>query len=398
MPAYLHVRMARTMRTVLFVIALFLPLASAANASMRPLPATQKKTLVTYLKKHGQSPEDYVISKFSDHDIVLIGEWHRIRHDPLLIQALIPRLYKAGVYNLGSEFANEEDQAAIDDLITSDVYDDTVARRVQFNEFVMWGFQEYEDLYRAAWMLNHSLPKGARRFRIVALSYQVRWDLLTENPTTEQRKLVWHKGDPDVHMGQVILREFVDKGEKALIYSGIHHAFTRYKQPDYDFEKQRLNTLVERRMGQVVYQKIGARAFTIFLHAPWASNKGDNAPPIYPVGGAIDQVMEQLPGRRIGFDLVGTPFGELQDPDSYYALGHENFRLSDFADGYIFQVPIKAYSGCTVDMHFITPENLEQAIAAIPNVRARNPKLKPEDLLKDMQRDADMRWRFRNIE
>ena len=69
-----------------------------------------KDELGPYLKVHWMPPEDYVVSKFQNHDIVFIGEWHRVRHDPLLIQALIRRIYQAGIHNLGMEFADHTDQ------------------------------------------------------------------------------------------------------------------------------------------------------------------------------------------------------------------------------------------------------------------------------------------------
>jgi hypothetical protein len=41
-----------------------------------------------YITTHYQTPEEYLISKFKDHDIVFLGEWHRISHDPELIRRL----------------------------------------------------------------------------------------------------------------------------------------------------------------------------------------------------------------------------------------------------------------------------------------------------------------------
>ena len=64
-----------------------------------PLPVLDSKLqaeLLGYLEKNFRTPEDYVLSKFKDHEIVFIGEYHRIRHDVLLIQHLIPLLYKSG--------------------------------------------------------------------------------------------------------------------------------------------------------------------------------------------------------------------------------------------------------------------------------------------------------------
>ena len=41
-----------------------------------------------------------------------------------------------------------------------------------------WGYKEYEDVYRTAWQLNHSLPPGAQRFRVVNLMYRPNWSAL----------------------------------------------------------------------------------------------------------------------------------------------------------------------------------------------------------------------------
>ena len=71
--------------------------------------AARVDTLQSYLAEHYQTPEDYVISKFADHDIVFLGERHRLKHDVALVQDLIPLLHDAGVYHLGIEFARWAD-------------------------------------------------------------------------------------------------------------------------------------------------------------------------------------------------------------------------------------------------------------------------------------------------
>ncbi|MFB0519372.1 MAG: hypothetical protein ACETWC_08850 [Acidobacteriota bacterium] len=209
------------------------------------------------------------MEKFSDHDIVFIGEYHRIKHDVELIQNLIPRLYEIGVRHLGIEFGCYEYQDKVDSLITADEYDEDLARWLMFKWSVTWGYQEYMDLYRKAWEMNKSLPKDAPRFRVVNMDYRPNWNLAEEEMTPELWKQVWHKGDRDQHMAQVILKEFVDKGQKALIYSGSHHALTHYYQPVYDYENKEFIRFNKNRMGSIIYNKIPNRVFHIFLHSPW---------------------------------------------------------------------------------------------------------------------------------
>lgn len=357
----------------------------------------EKAELSGYLKPHGMSPEDYVISKLRAYDVVFIGEYHRIKHDVELIHRLIPRLYQAGIYNLGIEFGCFEFQDQVDRLITAPEYDADLARQLMFQWDSSWGYIEYMDIYRKAWELNRSLPQGKPKFRVVGLNYKPDWAAMQEKMTPELWKKVWHKGDPDECMANVVLKEFVDKNLKALIYSGSHHAFTRYHQPVVDFEKKTVIRMNSKRMGNLVLEKIPDKVFNIFLHSPW-STKASFEQHNYPVAGVIDRVMGDFEAKRIGFDVSGSPFGEIRDPDTYYAYGYDAFTLGDFCDGYIFQKHFKDYEGCTADDQFITEKNLKEAILAIPNFAFRKFVKAPRDLLDAIKSDADMKRRFEDLQ
>ncbi len=185
---------------------------------MREITSEEKQELVQYLKTHWKTPEEYVVEKFSNYNIVFIGEYHRIKHDVELIHKLIPYLYKAGVYNLGIEFGAYEYQNKVDLLLTADKYNEDLARWLMFKFASFWGYKEYMDIYRKAWELNKSLPKNSPKFRVVNLNYIPNWRALKKEMTPELWKKVWHKGDSDEHMAKVIIKEFIDKGQKALIY------------------------------------------------------------------------------------------------------------------------------------------------------------------------------------
>lgn len=386
------------MKKLTFLLPLFILLGSLAfQKPMREISQGEKQELIQYLKTHWRTPEDYVVEKFSDYEIVFIGEYHRIKHAVELIHNLIPRLYKIGVFNLGIEFGCYEYQDKVDALITADDYDEDLARWLMFKHFEAWGYKEYMDIYRRAWELNKSLPKDVPRFRVVNLGYRPDWRFRREEMTPELWDKVWHKGDPDEHMAQVILKEFVDKHEKALVYSGSHHAFTHYFQPIYDFENKKFIRFHKNRMGNIVYNKIPDKVFNIFLHSPW-STKASFDEHNYPVGGIIDRVMKEFRNKRVGFDVKGSPFSKLHDDGTYYSIGYDNFTLNTFCDGYIFQKHFKDYEGCTVDIKFITEENLQEAIDYCPNPKARKFLTKPEDFINSMRKDADMKRRFRDLE
>lgn len=198
-------------------------------------------------------------------------------------------------------------------------------------------------------------------------------------------------------MADVILKEFVNHNQKALIYSGQHHAFARYHQPIYDYQVRKLWRLNPSRMGNLVYNKIGDRAFNIYLHAPWGSAASETAQTL-PMHGVIDQVMEQLGNKRLGFDIRGTPFGAVPDNTSYYSLGYANFTLGTYCDGYIFPGQLKEYQGATIDPLFVTVDNLQDAIDYFPNPTYKKYIKSPEDLYRRMRRDTNFKERFKDVE
>ena len=184
------------------------------------------------------------------------------------------------------------------------------------------------------------------------------------------------------------------RNQKALIYSGGHHAFVRYRQPVYDFEKKKLNSFRNTRMGNLVYARIGARAFNIRLHAPWITKESPDKMAC-PAGGVIDAVMAGFADKRVGFDAAGTPFGKLKDPNTYYAVGYESFKLEDICDGYIYQKPFKNYEGVTADPLFVTAKDFQEALDGVISIEARKEFTKPEDMIENFRREADIQRRLR---
>jgi len=91
----------------------------------------------------------------------------------------------------------------------------------------------------------------------------------------------------------------------------------------------------------------------------------------------------------------GDAFGKLRDPNSYYALGHDDFKLADFCDGYIYQMPFKDYKGVTTDPLFVTDKNLKEAVENIDNPDWRRRVKSPADILQGMREDADIPARLK---
>jgi hypothetical protein len=381
--------------SLLIPLVLFFGLAGT-HESTSGVPLEEKDALVLYLKSHWQAPEEYVIAKFRDHDLVFLGEGHKFKHDVELVQSLIPLLYRIGVFELGIEFGCHEYQDKADRLVTAEAYDENLARWLMFKWGPYWPYKEYLDIYRKAWELNRSLPLDAPKFRIVHLDYRANWALVRESMPTQLWKNVFFQGERDDHMAKVIIDEFVKKKKKALIYSGGIHAFTRFHEPNYDFQTRKGRAFVASRMGNIVYAKIGERVFSIQLHFPWPARERDGSVG-YPVDGAIDAAMRGLKDKRVGFDVVGTPFGRLRDTGSIFAAANDNLTLDALCDGYIFQKNFSEYEGVSVDPLFITQKNFREALEFLPNPRLRKIYKTPYQFLTDMQMKADFKLQFGDL-
>ena len=354
-------------------LSLVLALAGCESRTSPPrLEPALQATLAAWLADHGQTPTDYVVGLFAGHDVVFLGELHRVKHDVLLVQSLFRPLYQAGVRTFAMEFARREDQSRIDSLLAAPEWDEGLARAIVFDQFVEWGYQEYVDLFRAAWELNRGLEPGAPRFRILGVNDSPDWSQVRtrEDLDNDSIKVKIWRGGGERYWADVILNA-VGAGQKVLVYSGSHHAFTSYAHPIVVGGK--FLRFEDRRMGNYVYRAIGKRAVTVFLHSPWAGVNGLDDKWGYPADGYIDALMLSLPSgpHPVGFDLAGSPFGNLRIRNTFYAKGYDDFRLSTFCDGWIYTKPISSYEGVTPIPDWIQAGNLARARLQSPNPDCR---------------------------
>lgn len=316
-------------------------------------PVTSNIEIDNYIKNNYLTPEEYVISKFRDHDYIFIGEQHRIKHDVDFISSLIPRLYKNGITNLAIEFGASSNQSLLDSLLSMKQWNQDFSYQIASKGFfISWGYKEYLDILKKAWEFNQTLEASHPKFRIIYL-----------NTDYFPRKKGFDRFggiDPDMNMSKTFQNEVIRKNEKALIYTGINHAFTRYNQVMYDSENSETFKLYDQRFGNLIHKIYPERTFTIFLHAPWGPKKRGSYKLVKPVNGVIDACMTSFNNKPVGFDVAGTPFGKLDSKDSFYSIGHEDFTLADFCDGYIFLKPYRQIEIVSVADSFYTGNRLNE--------------------------------------
>lgn len=321
-----------------------------------------------WLAEHGSAPVEYVLGLFTDHDVVLLGEQHRIRHDAELVQALVPRLREAGVGALALEFARREEQLLIDSVVTAAEWQEDLAREVFFRGFMPWGFREYVDVLKAAWRANLGRPPGIEPLRVLGVNNSADFSHFKSEADWDDpavQNLVWG-GQTEADWAEVVLFE-VKRGGKVLAYCGIHHAFTGFRQPRVragEFEGPG-----RMRFGNHLREALGTRAVTVYLHAPWAGAGGYGARYVHPAAGRLDAFMlaRQAGPFAVGFDVVGSPLADLPIADAVYRHGRERFTLAEFCDGWIYTKPIGEFEPVTYIEDWINAGNVERARATAMN-------------------------------
>ena len=331
-------------------------LAQAPTPSVvRPLGEAQKKAFVDYVAAHHQTPEDLVVGLFKDHDIVFIGHHHQ-KQEVELLYPLVQRLYDAGVYNLSFEFALHANQDKIDTLLTAEVYDEQLAHQMVYNRYED-GSREDTDLFKAAWQVNRQRPNGARPFRITGINEVDGTDLapkgtpLPELNAIRNKYLNGHRRDiVNRTWADFISKDFIANKGKAAVFVGSAHSTTRFRLD------RRPLTAHFTSVGNYIYNYIGERTTTVFLHAATplqrsdlkgAAASADNAAAV----AQIEELIGALPAkfRRVGLAVAkGTPFGDLPVPAPGFVDGRATgFTWADICNGYIFLVPAAEYKPLT---------------------------------------------------
>lgn len=342
------------------------------NPTVR-LPAQDEGRLAALVKFAGDAwagPVDAVVRSFGAHDVVFLGEFYKIREHAALVKDLVPALRAAGVRNLGIEYALTESQPAIDALLAAPSWNEAEARRITFAWVVTWGYQEYLDIYRAAWEENRKLAPGERPFRVVALGVRQNWEVLQTQRDLEDTAVIQKilaNGIPDAHMAAVIQREFLDRGEKALVFCSLQHAFTRYRSTEYEKSMRDRGFGETRRAGTILYDRNGARVATIALHAPWPDSAAETGL-AWPVGGLVDAMLAALPaGRQAGgWETAGTVLGALPIESGGYAVGHPGLTLYGLCDAYVATGPITSLHAATAIADFVPADQADYAVKNFP--------------------------------
>lgn len=322
------------------------------------------------LEERSLGPVEYITSKFAGHDVVLVGEMHEQKETCEFICRLIAPVYQAGVRRVCLEILKSKNNEKIKKLVDAGTYDERLAvELLRDSAWPLWGFKEYVDILRTVWEFNSQLPPGAQRIEVVGLdSDWDGYDLLCGS--------LWSKPDDfikvirrDSHMAKIISREILEKGEKALVQIGYMHTFPHYRLPAVKDGK--LVAEASPRFGYKLHEKYGERIFQVCMHqrqfGPEVYLDENYSRPIVQsdLVGLLERIFELNGNRPVGFDVQGSPFGNLRDEKIFFFAFQRYVLFSDIAQGYVFLKPLNELSKVTWIPGFIDDSNFEKAKAIL---------------------------------
>ena len=169
-----------------------------------------------------------IIDAFRTHPVVALSEGHGEERSHAFLLGLIrdPR-FPAVANDIVVEFGNSKYQGVTDRFIRGDEVPDGILERVwqdTTQPHTIWDVPIYEQFFRAVRALNATLP-GARRLRVLLGDPPIDW--ATVRTLEDLRK---SRVGRSRHPADVILREVLAKGRRALVLYGAGHLWRQNLQ------------------------------------------------------------------------------------------------------------------------------------------------------------------------
>jgi hypothetical protein len=282
------------------------------------VPAADYRYLTSWLEANAKPADDYFLSLYKRHDVVVFGEGHNVREHKDFIIGLVPRLYhEAEVRVIGWEFSNPLEQSELDRLISMRDSDPEAVLNFARGHLASWNSKEHWDIIEAVRRLNASLPKGKPGMRLVGIDIPKDWhDLYVAIKTTPKDSPEgadvkrWYMTRDEI-MAENAERATFQAGVKGLLFVGRGHAETHFGlPPDPPFPRPI--------MAQVLHRKYAERLFQV---------TGD-----WGVFGVVQKAMAPLGHRAVGFDMYASPFASILSTD----VATTYLPMSVRARGYVY--------------------------------------------------------------
>lgn len=307
------------------------------TARLNEVP-TDPAPFAAYLESHGTSPTPYLLDKFTDHKLVIVGEQHRRRISWELMTELIrdPAFAK----RVGTVFMELPSwkQGVMDRFFAAKTMDPEWIREVMRAEQVYgwWDGGEYAFL-QELWRINRKLP-ARKKIRVILVDWQAPWDSIRTKE--DMAKFDKNGKDRNVHMADVVENHILNSSDprSSLFIVGFGHTFK-------SFVPGQASTAAgmepARTAGAQLADRLGwKQVFVVAPHVMVMNNAIGGVG--YVRDGIFDKAFQLHGNRPVAFDLKDSPFGDEpcdnSDPERF------DIRMGTFQDnydGYLFFGPLK---------------------------------------------------------
>lgn len=298
----------------------------------------QNDELIQHLNTDGKPPEDYVVSKFQNHQIVLLGEIHEVRETCQFVASLIKPLDEANVKRLCIEYLPSRVNDRLHEIITAEEYDEAaVVQLFRESAWPTWGYREYMEIIRAVWQVNHDRESGTDDFLAVGIDSDWKQvELLKADPQSRFETLVQREN----HMTQMI-RDTAQNDQKVLVHIGFAHTVRHGI-----------------RVAEQLSDDFGDKLFQVVMH-----HRLTNMDREAPITATIEAAVKESRFEQVGFDVASSPFATLEDPRLASArMLQGDASLGALAQGLIYLNPVGQLSRVTWVEGFIIDETFPAAL------------------------------------
>jgi len=317
--------------------------------------------LAIWLDEFGSTPQDYIVQKALQYQLVIFGEQHEQKETLQLFNEMIPILYnRAGVTRIGMETFMATENQAVEDLVMASEFDHQRALELArtMDTWGAWGFKGYWQVMETVWKLNQTIPPGKPKVKVVGIGVPIdvmSFAMAGIEPGPGSHTPVWEKlriarilSDMpemvarDALMAREAINGILEEGNKGVILIGASHSTIRCPMPGKAGGSKT-------RMGFMLSQKYPDKVFQIAIHRGFSSSGSDQPD----MDEFMERVMENRSHQPVGFDAESSPFATLRDSTGW-EFSDPRLGLSDIATGYIYLAPLKKISKCDWVEDYIT--------------------------------------------
>lgn len=292
------------------------------------------KPYIDFLEQQSTSPVDYVMGLFEKYDIVILGERHHqdltqyqfinsLINDPRFINEVGHIFTEVGVHNQ-TERANKILKGQYDDYSAFERELIKLYRDVDY--YPIWEKYNFWYLLSNIYKVNTGLDE-AKKLTIHFTDLEFDWDNFIHLDTIMERY------DRDSMMGVHFISDFDKiindpKGsrKKVLAIFNTPHSYQNYEAEDYLLESA----------ASYIFDHYPGKVANVMMHqVNWRKAKLGNY--LFD-NGKWDAVFRYIGNPDLGFDMEGSPFGEV--PFNEYDTPREDIKFKDIYTGYIFYKPI----------------------------------------------------------